>query len=620
MRVPLQILAICFTALAAPSIRVTNVIHERRTFEPIGWVRSHRAHEADIIPLRIGMKQQNLHMLEDLLMDVAHPDSPTYGQHWSPEKVVDFFAPGESTVCSIRTWLNASGIAEDKIRLSPNKGWVELNVTVATAERLLDTEYHIYEHPSGAKQIGCLSYSVPELISDHIEIIQPTVHLNHRVPEDAAPLRKRANHLRQPSSSPGPHLKIDAVNIDTNLSLANCDRFIRPGCLRALYDFHYTPIATAKNSYGIVEFTPQAYLGSDLDLFFRSYSPSQVHQRPILVSIDGGAVQNTSQSVSMNAESDVDLEYAMVLTNPQPITLLQIGDLVEGANFDNWLDAVDKSYCTFEGGDDGIYPDTRPGGFNKPESCGTIKPPFVVSLGYGQSESTATHQYAMRQCNEYGKLGLLGTTVLYSSGASGVSGFGGVCQNSSGMSGSGSNATRFNPIFPASCPFVLSVGATQINSGASVNDPESATPSSGGGFSDIFSMPSYQAAAVTKHLKDYPPPYSATQFNNSGQARGFPDLSINGVNHIFAVNGQFQLATGSSTSSSVIGSMITMINDARLAVGKGPIGFINPVIYSPQLGDAFNDITSGNNPGCGMCPHFRTNGFNAYVYPPIIHT
>jgi len=42
----------------------------------------------------------------------------------------------------------------------------------------------------------------------------------------------------------------------------------------------------------------------------------------------------------------------MGLTAPQPITLLQTGDIVEGAGFDNWLDAVDGSFCTFEGGDD----------------------------------------------------------------------------------------------------------------------------------------------------------------------------------------------------------------------------------------------------------------------------
>jgi len=63
-------------------------------------------------------------------------------------------------------------------------------------------------------------------------------------------------------------------------------------------------------------------------------------------------VQTTDQGFDYNGESDLDLEYAMALVNPQTVTLLQTGDLVEGAGFDNWLDAVDGSFCTFEGGDD----------------------------------------------------------------------------------------------------------------------------------------------------------------------------------------------------------------------------------------------------------------------------
>lgn len=85
------------------------------------------------------------------------------------------------------------------------------------------------------------------------------------------------------------------------------------------------------------------------DMFFHNFSASQEGQKPILVSIDGGVAQTEDQSFDFNGESDLDLEYAMALTNPQPIQLLQTGDLVEGAGFDNWLDAVDASFCTFEG-------------------------------------------------------------------------------------------------------------------------------------------------------------------------------------------------------------------------------------------------------------------------------
>ena len=122
----------------------------------MGWIKLHRADADDVISLRIGMKQQNLHMLEDILMDVAHPGSPAYSQYWSLEKVVDFFALGESTLYSIQMWLIVSGIAEDKLQLSFEKAWMELNVSVAMAKLLLDTEYHIYVRPSGVKQIGTL--------------------------------------------------------------------------------------------------------------------------------------------------------------------------------------------------------------------------------------------------------------------------------------------------------------------------------------------------------------------------------------------------------------------------------------------------------------------------------
>ena len=76
------------------------------------------------------------------------------------------------------------------------------------------------------------------------------MHFSRRVPEDPARLRKRAN-LGQPFGPHGP--KTNGAKVNVTLSLANCDEFITPDCLRALYDFYYIPNATAKNSYGIGE-------------------------------------------------------------------------------------------------------------------------------------------------------------------------------------------------------------------------------------------------------------------------------------------------------------------------------------------------------------------------------
>ena len=83
--------------------------------------------------------------------------------------------------------------------------------------------------------------------------------------------------------------------------------YITHDCLRALYQFPVNHQANSKNSYGIVEYTPQDYVPGDLYLFFSNFSKSQVGTRPILDSIDGGVVQQTNMSFSFNGESDLDL-------------------------------------------------------------------------------------------------------------------------------------------------------------------------------------------------------------------------------------------------------------------------------------------------------------------------
>ena len=51
-------------------------------------------------------------------------------------------------------------------------------------------------------------------------------------------------------------------------------------------------------------------------------------------------------------------------------------------------------------------------------------------------------------------------------------------------------------------------------------------------------------------------------------------------------------------------SVISLLNDALLAAGRSPLGFLNPWLYSEGY-KGLNDIVGGNNPGCG------TSGFEA---------
>ncbi|KAF8835711.1 subtilisin-like protein [Paxillus ammoniavirescens] len=600
---------VLLAALGISSVQLpTWTIHERRSALPRGWLHSRRLDSDVTIPLRFALKQSNIDDIERYLYDVSHPSSQYYGKHWTAGDVAAKFAPSRDSIDAVRSWLLESGIWPASVRLSPSRGWLEVTVGVEAAEALLQTKYHVYGHESGTEMVGCEDYSLPVHITPHVDFVTPTIHFDAQVSKrsDFSPPVSGPKHGMQPKTNGKIPFVLDATGLE------NCSQQITPACLQALYGLDYEPVATSQNSYGIVEYTPMAYNPSDLDMFATNFSTGLVGKRPKLVSIDGGIVQTQYTGLGYNGESDLDLEYAMTLvTAGQEVTLYQTGDMVQGASFGNFLDALDGTFCTFEGGDDPTfdapYPDTSPGGYNG-QDCGTVTPANVISTSYSYNEADLSPAYATRQCTEYAKLGLMGVTFLFSSGDYGVAGSRGYCLNADGTESP--SGTIFNPSFPGTCPYVTSVGATQMSPGASVTDPEIACTEpvvSGGGFSNYFAVPDYQKDAMAAYFQNYLPPYANNTWNSTGTSRAYPDLSANGFNYVIAVDGTFQRVSGTSASTPVVGAILTMINDARLANDKSTIGFINPTIYSASFASAFNDITNGTNPGCG------TDGFKATV-------
>ncbi len=99
---------------------------------------------------------------------------------------------------------------------------------------------------------------------------------------------------------------------------------------------------------------------------------------------------------------------------------------------------------------------------------------------------------------------------------------------------------------------------------------------SGGGFSNTFRRPSYQNRAVSRYLKKYAPSYGPEIFNRSGRA--YPDVAANGWPIPIVLDGNHTHDGGTSASTPIFASMIVAVNDARLAAGKGPVGWINPAV------------------------------------------
>ena len=164
--------ALTSTAAPVSDLSITpinHVIHERRNVETGDWTRLNRLPGHKLLPMRIGMTQQNLHLGSDLLAEISHPDSSRFGQHLSSEEIVDLFAPAQDTVSAVVSWLEENAIEEARTVLSGNKGWIAFDATVDEAERLLRTEYYQFEHTeSGHRSFACDFYHVPEHIQGQI--------------------------------------------------------------------------------------------------------------------------------------------------------------------------------------------------------------------------------------------------------------------------------------------------------------------------------------------------------------------------------------------------------------------------------------------------------------------
>jgi kumamolisin len=144
--------------------------------------------------------------------------------------------------------------------------------------------------------------------------------------------------------------------------------------------------------------------------------------------------------------------------------------------------------------------------------------------------------------------------------------------------------------YPASDPWVLSVGGTSIGSVSGTSFTEYAwnddAGASGGGVSDFFAKPSYQDAARV--------PASVNPDHRVG--RGVPDVAADasprsGYSGIY-VDDSPRVGSGTSASAPLWAGLIAVIN---AALGE-PVGFLNPKLY--ELGSSVcRDIVSPPGPG-----------------------
>jgi len=321
------------------------------------------------------------------------------------------------------------------------------------------------------------------------------------------------------------------------------DTSYTPVGVAALYSFPTTGKGTGQ-TVAIVELGG-GYMASDLSAYF---SKLKIGPAPgvTAVSVDGASNQPVGDPNSADGEVLLDIEVVGAIAPRAKIAVYFAPNTDQG-----FLDAITTAVHD------------------------KIRKPSVVSISWGGAESTWTAQALTNFDQAFQDAGLLGVTVCCASGD------GGSTDNV------GDGAAHVD--FPASSPNVLACGGTLLESSGGKISREVVwnqgvgKGATGGGVSDHFPLPAWQAGAKV--------PVSVNPAHFKG--RGVPDIAGDAdpaTGYQIQVDGKDAVFGGTSAVAPLWAALIALINEQ---IGK-PVGFLNATLYAKGT-VALRDITSGSN-------------------------
>jgi len=367
------------------------------------------------------------------------------------------------------------------------------------------------------------------------------------------------------------------------------------------------------------------------------YSPEEIQKAFGLTSLYQQGYDGKGQTIVIvgagntpNIENDLKaFDKAWGLPDPPSFKILQpygpptpyncdsVGEPVDGLQLENTLD-VEWSHAMAPGANIilivgpnkeqtyfpipkdaplcGLYDLEQPVNYALDNHLGNI-----VTISYGGSELGADTDTSVDKANEqkeynaadsiFKKAVSMGVTVLASSGDNGAT-------NPNDNTNHNSYWKTPNVSWPASDPYVLAVGGTSLT----VSDPTGTYGSevtwnnggaSGGGLSVLYKEPSYQQK------------YISNQSMLQGK-RGLPDVAFPAdVNYLLYESNDpstidvskwphWNLIGGTSASSPCWAGILAIADQMSTQAGGGPLGYVQPGLYSLQ-GKDFHDITQGDN-------------------------
>jgi subtilase family serine protease len=490
----------------------------------------------DLTTIAVGLPLRNEAALQQFLQTVNDPSNPGYHQFMTQDEANQQFNPTVRQEQEVVQWLQANGLTVTQTY--PNHLIVDAQGTFGQIERMLRISINDYR----------------------------------------AKVRGTDRTFYAPAQDP----TVDASVADVVQSITGLDNFPR---------FHTNTNGTA---HGAAPYYPQDFANAyDVNpLWTAGYNGSGQHIGITLWtvppsdttlshfgSVTGAAVATTANgklkvikvdggtTTADDGEAGMDIEYS--------------GGMAPSATIDYYEAPTDSlGNPTDQGLEDAL---------NQAGTDANNNQQITNSWG-GCEASSTSDPFTSATNNIFSSNSATGHNYFFSSGDNGS-----WCDPSGTLPG-----TNPYPDYPTSSPYVTSVGGTKFNANVGSSWPgESAwaysatgnggnPEGSGGGYSNIFSRPSWQTG-------------SGLAANGK---RGYPDISADadpntGAEVCYGSSSACAQIGGTSLASPLWAGFTAVLNQYLAAQGKPSAGFLSPTIYrlatTTQTYAEYHDITSGTN-------------------------
>ena len=480
------------------------------------------------------------------LLELSTPKHPDYGKWLSPEEVATMLPVDEAGVNMVLDFLSEYGVKD--IEVGKFRDIIKVTMPVEAASKMLNTEFARFRSIVN-RDIHILRITKPYSLPASVALHVSVVDDIMRFPT----IRERIITREADNSTVSSSDPFDSCG-------SKCSGFTTPEVLQQRYGYPAITSLNPQSSMSVAEFQARMYDQNDIDAFDSACG--------VNAQVDGYVGPDNNEEVCYKTgciEALLDIEYIGAVAAPIPLTI------VYSKTFSllDWVNTImDMSPIV-----------------------------YVHSVSYGNDEVQQTSSEYMETCNvQFMKAGSMGMSILFASGDQGVWGRTGV-------------GTTYHPDFPAGSPYITAVGGTNFQE-KSVIGEESAWSCGGGGFSDQFEQPSWQADAVSAYFTEASEAGVLPDSNlYNAQGRGYPDVSaLGGQTNPYCISyrdGTFSGVAGTSASSPVVAGIFAQLNNVRFNNGQTALGWLNPFIYSN--GDCFNDVNDGSSNYCNK----GTTGFSA---------